>query len=107
MRFPDPLRALRSARPRQARSKITTVAVAHKLIYLAWQLLTKQQDYHNERPALTHRKLRQLELAASARKRSNPHGHNARATPHTPTQWKAERVRALRIEEDYRTAVAK
>jgi transposase len=87
-------------------SKIATVAVARKLVCLAWQLLTNQEDYYYERPALTFRKLRQHELSAGAPKRSNPRGRNSPATPDTAAQWKAERVRAIRIEEDYCAAVA-
>jgi hypothetical protein len=106
MRAPGPLRAF-GARVRARRgSKIATVAVARKLVCLAWQLLTKQEDYYYERPALTFRKLRQLELAAGAPKRSNPRGRNSPATPDTAAQWKAERVQAIRIEEDYCAAVA-
>jgi transposase len=106
MRAPGPLRAFGQRVRARRGSKIATVAVARKLVCLAWQLLTKQQDYHYERPALTYRKLRQLELAAGASKRSNPQGRSAPATPDIPAQWKAERVQALRSEEDYRTSVA-
>jgi transposase len=106
MRAPGPLRAF-GARVRARRgSNIATVAVARKLACLTWQLLTTQQDYHYERPALTFRKLRRLELAAGAPKRSNPRGRNSPATPDTAAQWKAERAQAIRIEEDYRADVA-
>ena len=83
-----------------------TVAVARKLACLTWQLLTHQQDYIYERPALTFRKLRQLELAAGAPKRHNPRGARGPATPDTPAQWATERQAALHVEERYRTAVA-
>jgi transposase len=106
MRAPGPLRAF-GARVRARRgSKIATVAVARKLVCLAWQLLTKHEDYHYERPALTFRKLRQLELAAGAPKRSNPAARNSPGTPDTAAQWKAEREQALRIEERYRDTVS-
>jgi transposase len=106
MRAPGPLRAF-GARVRARRgSNIATVAVARKLACLTWQLLTTQQDYHYERPALTFRKLRRLELAAGAPKRSNPRERNSPATPDTAAQWKAERAQAIRIEEDYRADVA-
>jgi transposase len=106
MRAPGPLRAFGQRVRAKRGSKIATVAVARKLACLTWQLLTKQQDYHYERPALTFRKLRMLELAAGAPKRSNPRGHNGPATPDTPTQWKTERATATRIEDDYRAKVA-
>jgi transposase len=106
MRAPGPLRAFGQRVRAKRGSKIATVAVARKLACLTWQLLTKQQDYHYERPALTFRKLRMLELAAGAPKRSNPRGHNSPATPDTPSQWKAERAQAIRIEDQYRASVA-
>jgi transposase len=62
MHAPGPLRTF-GARVRVRRgSTIATVTVARKLVCLSWQLLTQQQDYIYERPALTYRKLRQLEL---------------------------------------------
>jgi transposase len=106
MRTPGPLRAF-GARVRARRgSKIATVAVARKLVCLAWQLLTTQQDYHYERPALTYRKLRQLELTAGAPKRTNPRGRTAPATPNSPAQRKAEREHMIRVEDHYRATIA-
>ncbi len=105
MRSPGPLRAFRQRVRSRRGSKIATVAVARKLLWLAWQLLTKEQDLY-ERPALTFRKLRKLELAAGAPKRSNPRGHNGPARPDNPKQWAIEQARAKEIEDDYRTAVA-
>ena len=106
MRSPGPLRAFGQRVRKRRNNKIATVAVARKLACLTWQLLTHQQDYIYERPALTHRKLRQLELAAGAPKRSNPRGSRGPATPDTPAQWKTERQNAQQIEDAYRTTVA-
>ena len=106
MRSPGPLRAFGQRVRKRRNNKIATVAVARKLACLTWQLLTKQQDYIYERPALTHRKLRQLELAAGAPKRSNPRGSKGPATPDTPAQWATEREAALHIEERYEAFVA-
>jgi transposase len=106
MRAPGPLRAF-GARVRSRRgSKIATVAVARKLVCLTWQLLSTQQDYIYERPALTSRKLRRLELTAGAPKRWNVDGRNGPVTPDNPAQWKTERAHATRIEDQYRAAVA-
>ena len=85
-------------------NKIATVAVARKLACLTWQLLTTQQDYIHERPALTFRKLRQLELAAGAPKRHNPRGARGPATPDTPAQWTTEREESQREEDRYRAS---
>jgi transposase len=106
MRSPGPLRAFGQRVRKRRNNKIATVAVARKLACLTWQLLTHEQDYIYERPALTHRKLRQLELAAGAPKRSNPRGSKGPATPDTPAQWATEREVAQRIEDDYRAAAA-
>jgi hypothetical protein len=70
------------------------------------KLLTHEQDYIYERPALTFRKLRKLELASGAPKRSNPGGHSGPATPDTPAQWATEREAALQVEDRYRADVA-
>jgi hypothetical protein len=80
MRSPGPLHAFGQRVRARRGSNIATVAVARKLACLTWQLLTKEQDYLYERPALTFRKLRRLELAAGAPKRSNPGGRKAAAT---------------------------
>jgi transposase len=106
MRAPGPLRAFGQRVRSRRGSKIATVAVARKLACLTWQLLTKQQDYIYERPALTFRKLRMLEIAAGAPKRSNPGGRNGPGTVDTPAQWRAERVQAIGVEKHYRAAVA-
>jgi transposase len=106
MRAPGPLRAFGQRVRGRRGSKIATVAVARKLACLTWQLLTKQQDYIYERPALTSRKLRRLELTAGAPKRWNVDGRNGPVTPDNPAQWKAERAHATGIEDQYRAAAA-
>jgi transposase len=68
-RPPGPLRAF-GARFRARRGyQVAAVAVARKLACPAWQLLTKGEDYAFERPQLTQRKLRRLELAAGEPRR--------------------------------------
>jgi transposase len=106
MRAPGPLRAFGQRVRAKRGNKIATVAVARKLACLTWQLLTKQQDYIYERPALTYRKLRALELAAGAPKRFNPGGSRGPATPNTPARSKAERENAQRVEDAYRASIA-
>ena len=106
MLAPGPLRAFGQRVRARRGSKIATVAVARKLTCPTWHMLTRRQDYHYERPALTFRKLRRLELTAGAPKRSNPAARNAPATPDIPAQWAAERAHAQTIEDRYRAAVA-
>jgi transposase len=103
MRQPGPLRAF-GARVRARRGhQVAAVAVARKLACLAWQLLTKGEDYAFERPQLTQRKLRRLELAAGER----PRRGRARGVPsRDPGREVAERAAAERAEAAYRRLVA-
>jgi hypothetical protein len=52
-------------------ANIATVAVARKLVVLAWQLLTKREDYAFKRPAALAEKIRTLELAGGAERRQD------------------------------------
>jgi len=61
-----PMRAFyERVRARRGR-QIAIVAVARKLAVLFWHLLTREQDYAFQRPSLTRKKLRGLELRAGA-----------------------------------------
>lgn len=65
-RTPGPLRAF-GERIRARRGKqIAAVAVARKIATIAWQLLSKGEDYVFARPSLTRKKLRRLERLAGA-----------------------------------------
>ena len=103
MRQPGPLRAF-GARVRARRGhQVAAVAVARKLACLAWQLLTKGEDYAFERPQLTHRKLRRLELVAGEQsRRGNANGVSSK----DPGREKAERAAAERAEAAYRRLAA-
>jgi len=105
MRSPGPLRAFGQRVRKRRNNKIATVAVARKLACLTWQLLSTQQDYIYERPALTFRKLRQLELAAGAPSATT---RAAAAHPPHPPLLSIGRptARPPRVEDDYRAAVA-
>ena len=63
---PGPLRAFAQRTAARRGRHVATVAVARKLAVLAWQLLTRGEDYAFARPSLVRRKLRALELAAGA-----------------------------------------
>jgi transposase len=106
MRSPGPLRAFGHRIEGRRGKQIAIVAVARKLTTLSWHLLTKEQDYLYARPAMTFRKLRRLELAADARKRSNPNGRSRPPTVDNPEQWKHDAARAELDEQRYRVAVA-
>lgn len=101
---PGPLRAF-GERVRARRGKqVAAVAVARKLACLAWQLLTKEEDYAFARPALVRQKLRRLELRAGA-PRLKPGPKRGQAVwsgadePH-------DRELAERAEQAYRRLVA-
>ena len=106
MRSPGPLRAFGQRIQKRRGRQIAVVAVARKLTTLAWHMLTKQQDFIYERPALTFRKLRKLEMTAGSPARSNPGGRHGPGTVDNPAQWARERVEALAIEADYRDRAA-
>jgi transposase len=63
---PGPLRAFyERTRARRGHGK-AIVATARKLTVLFWCMLTRSEDYAHQRPALTKKKQRQLELTAGA-----------------------------------------
>jgi hypothetical protein len=63
---PGPLRAFyERLRARRGHGK-AIVATARKLTVLFWCMLTRGEDYAHQRPALTKKKQRQLELTAGA-----------------------------------------
>ncbi len=67
---PGPLRAFyERVRARRGHGK-AIVATARKLAILFWCMLTRSQDYAHQRPALTKKKLRELELTAGAKPRT-------------------------------------
>ncbi len=67
---PGPLRAFyERVRARRGHGK-AIVATARKLAILFWCMLSRAQDYAHQRPALTKKKLRELELTAGAHPRT-------------------------------------
>jgi transposase len=67
---PGPLRAFyERIRARRGHGK-AIVATARKLAILFWCMLTRREDYAHQRPALTKKKLRELELTAGAKPRT-------------------------------------
>jgi transposase len=66
IRTPGPMRAFHDRVRARRGHQIATIAVARKLTVLFWHLLTRGEDYAYGQPTLTHKKIRQLELAAGA-----------------------------------------
>ena len=102
IRTPGPLRAFYERVRARRGAQIALVATARKLSVLFWHLLTKEEDYAFQRPTLTRRKLRGLELKAKDGRRSWPSGH--------ALSTKQDRAReaefALQVETAYRRLVA-
>src|SRR3954467_6401124 len=100
---PGPLRAFAQRTAARRGRHVATVAVARKLAVLAWNVLTRGEDYAFARPSLVRRKLRTLELKAGAT-RAKP---RRRATPlGTTTRDAAEKHLAAQAEIAYRRLVA-
>ena len=99
---PGPLRAFyERVRARRGHGK-AIVATARKLAVLLWCMLNRGEDYAHQRPALTKKKLRQLELTAGAPARTKQAAgiwSTNRAILH------AERARALQAEVSYQRMV--
>jgi transposase len=66
-RVPGPLRAFYERVRGRRGMQIAIVATARKLAVLCWHLISKGEDYAYQRPSLTAKKLRALELRAGAR----------------------------------------
>jgi len=99
---PGPLRAFyERTRARRGHGK-AIVATARKLAVLFWCMLTRSEDYAHQRPALTKKKLRQLELTAGAPARTKQAAgiwSTNRAILH------AERALAMQAEISYQQMV--
>jgi transposase len=102
IRTPGPLRAFYERVRARRGAQIALVATARKLAVLFWHLLTREEDYAFERPTLTRRKLRGLELKAKDGRRSWPSGHAVG----TKQDREREREFAEQVETAYRRLVA-
>ncbi|RDI73195.1 Transposase [Gaiella occulta] len=62
MRSPGPLRIFGERVAAKRGSNVAVVAVARKLLVIAWHLLSREEDYAFTRPSLVREKIRRLEL---------------------------------------------
>jgi transposase len=97
---PGPMRAFYERVRARRGSQIAIVAVARKLAVLFWHLLTREQDYAYQRPSLTRKKLRALELRAGAERHP---GSRTLATKNAYSQ-RAHRERERELSEQAETA---
>src|SRR6266498_5697491 len=68
-RTTGPLRAFAERVASRRGRNIATVAVARKLVVIAWHMLSRGEDYAFARPSLVREKLRRLELMTGAARR--------------------------------------
>lgn len=104
LREPGPLRAFGERIRARRGASLAAVAVARKLACLAWQLLTKEEDYAFARPSQMRRKLRTLELAAGAPPLGTRHGSQRISA--TAAEREAERRLVQQAEAAYRRLIA-
>jgi len=94
-----PLRVFHERVRARRGANVATVAVARKIVVIAWHMLTRDEDYAFARPSLTREKLRRLELMTGAqRQRGRRHAERVFAPR---AQHEAERELAAQAEAAY------
>lgn len=104
VRQPGPLHAFGERIRARKGSQVAAVAVARKIACLAWELLTKDEDYAFARPSRVRRKLRETELRAGATRLPTRHG--GRRVSASAAEREAERELVLHAEAAYRRLIA-
>jgi transposase len=99
-----PLRAFGERVRARKGAQVAAVAVARKLACLAFQLLTKGEDYAFAEPSRVRRKLRNLDLAAGAA--VLPKRHGGQRISASTAEREAERELVQRAEGSYRRLIA-
>ena len=66
MRTPGPLRAFGERIRARKGTQVAAVAVARKIATIAWQMLTRGEDYAFQSPSLVRKKIRNAELKSGA-----------------------------------------
>lgn len=99
-----PLKAFGERVARRRGQNIATVAVARKLIVIAWNMLRRHEDYAFARPTLVAAKIRKAELASGAPRRRG--GHGTRAKVSATERKRLEKELAAQAEVAYRRLVA-
>ena len=103
---PGPLRAF-FIRIRDKRGKhVAAVATARKLAVIIWHILSKDEDYTWNRPALLQWKLRKLELKAGHPSRRGGRQKGSAAAYSNKSVRDSERETIANAEEEYRRFVA-
>jgi hypothetical protein len=103
VRTTGPLRVFAERIASKRGNNVATVAVARKLVVIAWNMLTRGEDYAFARPSLVREKLRKLELAIGAERRKGK--RNPVRVFATPAQHRLEKELAAQAEVAYRRLV--
>lgn len=104
MRTPGPLRAFGERIRARKGTQVAAVAVARKITTIAWQMLTRGEDYAFQSPSLARKKLRNAELKTGAPRMSTRHpGTRVRVTP---DERERDRELQQQAEHAYRRLIA-
>jgi len=104
-RAPGPMRAFYERVRARRGHQVALIAVARKLAVLFWHLLTSGHDYAFGQPSLTHKKIRQMELAAGAPSLKGHRAPNPTGLP-APERRDQERAAAAHAELAYKRFVS-
>jgi transposase len=98
-----PLRVFAERIASKRGANVATVAVARKLVVIAWHMLSRGEDYAFARPSLVREKLRKLELLVGAERRKGK--RNPVRVFATKEQHRLEKDLARQAEVAYRRLV--
>jgi transposase len=98
-----PLRVFAERIASKRGANVATVAVARKLVVIAWHMLSRGEDYAFARPSLVREKLRKLELLVGAERRKGK--RNPIRVFATKEQHRLEKDLARQAEVAYRRLV--
>lgn len=105
-RTTGPLRAFHQRVSSRRGVNIATVAVARKLVVVAWNMLHRDEDYAFARPSLHREKLRRFELMLGAPRQQGKRLSTTGRTFATIDQRKAEKELAAQAETAYQRLMA-
>jgi transposase len=94
-KHPGPLGHFCRRLAKKKNRNVAVVAVARKLVVIAWHLLSKREPYRYAQPALTERKLQKLRVRATGQKRKTGPKHGTLATPKCQPGVKSRTIKAL------------
>jgi hypothetical protein len=103
MLTPGPLREFFQRVRARRGPQVAATATARKLVVLCWHLLTREQGYAFQRPAMTRNKIRRLELLAGA---PSQKGRKGIAGGKSKAVFSAERELSRQAETPYRRLVS-